>query len=149
MSSSKEHSASEVKNPHKSHAEAKNSDISRIHTLNGGVAQLKHVDGTIAFVDTKVIGGDYKAIPPGYFRSLQFLGTLMVRKIGVYGTSLFCMFANAACFRHNAWRVCVPMWDGYHLRILCKLVPQRYPHLATLILRQFSYQFRPGSVNQH
>jgi hypothetical protein len=36
-----------------------------------------HTDGTVDLVDTHAIGGELKEMPPGYFRSAQFIGTVV------------------------------------------------------------------------
>jgi hypothetical protein len=42
------------------------------------VVQAVHQDGTVDYVDTHAIGGDLDAMPPGYFHSIQFIGTVIV-----------------------------------------------------------------------
>lgn len=37
-----------------------------------------HVDGTVDHIDTRAIGGDLDELPAGYFRSPQFIGTVLV-----------------------------------------------------------------------
>jgi hypothetical protein len=36
-----------------------------------------HTDGTVDMVDTHAIGGDLNEMPNGYFRSVQFIGTVI------------------------------------------------------------------------
>ncbi|KAH3999819.1 hypothetical protein HBI81_086880 [Parastagonospora nodorum] len=36
-----------------------------------------HTDGTVDLVDTHAIGGELEEMPPGYFRSAQFIGTVV------------------------------------------------------------------------
>ncbi|KAH0848654.1 siderophore iron transporter [Fonsecaea pedrosoi] len=43
---------------------------------NVDVVQATHVDGTVDLVDKRAIGGDLNEMPPGYFRSWQFIGTV-------------------------------------------------------------------------
>lgn len=42
------------------------------------VAKLVHADGTVNYVDAQAIGGDVDELPKGYFRSPQFIGTVVV-----------------------------------------------------------------------
>ncbi|KAF6810260.1 trichothecene efflux pump [Colletotrichum sojae] len=51
-------------------------DDSRVRSDDGNVTKVIHADGTVDYIDSKAVGGDYGAMPPGYFRSPQFLGTL-------------------------------------------------------------------------
>ena len=37
-----------------------------------------HTDGTVNLVDTHALGGDDEQMPMGYFRSKQFIGTVIV-----------------------------------------------------------------------
>ena len=37
-----------------------------------------HVDGTVDLIDTKAIGGEVDELPAGYFRTPQFIGTVLV-----------------------------------------------------------------------
>ena len=43
------------------------------------VVKKVHADGTVDLVDAHAIGGDLEEMPPGYFWSLQFIGTVTVR----------------------------------------------------------------------
>jgi hypothetical protein len=36
-----------------------------------------HTDGTVDMVDAHAIGGDLNEMPNGYFRSVQFIGTVI------------------------------------------------------------------------
>jgi hypothetical protein len=36
-----------------------------------------HTDGTVDMVDTHAIGGELNEMPKGYFRSAQFIGTVV------------------------------------------------------------------------
>lgn len=36
-----------------------------------------HTDGTVDMVDTHAIGGELEEMPAGYFRSIQFIGTVV------------------------------------------------------------------------
>lgn len=40
--------------------------------------KVVHTDGTINYVDNKAVGGDSAEMPEGYFRSVQFIGTVVV-----------------------------------------------------------------------
>lgn len=44
-----------------------------------GARAVVHTDGTVNYVDEHAIGGDVQDMPKGYFRSLPFLGTVLVR----------------------------------------------------------------------
>ena len=48
------------------------------------VVQAVHQDGTVDYVDTHAIGGDLNAMPPGYFHSIQFIGTVTVGSSPLY-----------------------------------------------------------------
>lgn len=56
-------------------------DSSDVHVQDGNVTKVIHADGAVDYIDLKAIGGDYAAMHRGYFRSPQFLGTLMVGNI--------------------------------------------------------------------
>lgn len=42
------------------------------------VAKVVHADGTVDYIDARAIGGDAEDLPKGYFRSPQFIGTVVV-----------------------------------------------------------------------
>jgi hypothetical protein len=42
------------------------------------VVQTVHQDGTVDYVDTHAVGGDLAQMPEGYYRSIQFVGTVIV-----------------------------------------------------------------------
>ena len=42
------------------------------------VVQTVHQDGTVDYVDTHAVGGDLAQMPEGYYRSVQFVGTVIV-----------------------------------------------------------------------
>jgi hypothetical protein len=42
------------------------------------VVQTVHQDGTVDYVDTHAVGGDLSQMPEGYYRSIQFVGTVIV-----------------------------------------------------------------------
>lgn len=44
------------------------------------VVEKRHIDGTVDLVSAKVIGGEVENLPAGYFRSPQFIGTVVVSK---------------------------------------------------------------------
>lgn len=44
-----------------------------------GARAVVNTDGTVNYVDENAIGGDMQDMPKGYFRSLPFLGTVLVR----------------------------------------------------------------------
>lgn len=43
-----------------------------------GAAKVVHTDGTVDYIDVHAIGGDVQQMPKGYFRSLPFIGTVLV-----------------------------------------------------------------------
>jgi MFS family permease len=47
-----------------------------------GAVKLVHADGFVDYVDKKAIGGDVEGMPRGYFRSPQFIGTIMAQCFG-------------------------------------------------------------------
>lgn len=77
MFSSEKQPRAEVKEQLPRQAET-GTDDSTEHAGDGNVTKVVHADGTVDYIDTKAVGGDYGAMPPGYFRSPQFLGTLTV-----------------------------------------------------------------------
>jgi hypothetical protein len=40
--------------------------------------RVVHTDGTVNYVDNKAVGGDAAGMPKGYFKSPQFIGTVVV-----------------------------------------------------------------------
>jgi len=52
--------------------------VHKEHMGDVDVIQTLHQDGTIDYVDTHAIGGDLEKMPPGYFYSVQFIGTVTV-----------------------------------------------------------------------
>lgn len=42
------------------------------------VAKVVHTDGAVDYIDAAAIGGDIGDLPKGYFRSPQFVGTVVV-----------------------------------------------------------------------
>lgn len=48
------------------------------HVDDVDYVEKRHVDGTIDMVDKRAIGGDVEDLPEGYFRSPQFIGTVVV-----------------------------------------------------------------------
>jgi len=59
--------------------EKSNMAIHAEHMGDVDVVETVHQDGTIDFVDTHAIGGELDQMPAGYFRSIQFIGTVSVR----------------------------------------------------------------------
>ena len=45
------------------------------------VVETKHVDGTVDLVDARAVGGDLDQMPAGYYRSPQFIGTVVVGQV--------------------------------------------------------------------
>ena len=48
------------------------------HIDHVDVVKKVHADGTVDMVDTHAIGGEFRAMPHGYYRSAAFLGTYIV-----------------------------------------------------------------------
>jgi hypothetical protein len=75
--------------------------------------QTVHQDGSIDFVDRNALGGALHQMPEGYFRSVQFFGTVVVSPHFYHGGfetdgSMLCV---ARAFAHT--------WVGFYLPILC------------------------------
>lgn len=49
-------------------------DLEREH----GAAKVVHTDGTVDYIDVHAIGVDVQQMLKGYFRSLPFIGTVLV-----------------------------------------------------------------------
>lgn len=47
------------------------------HTEHVEAVKTVHTDGTVDMVDTHALGGELAEMPPGYFRSIQFIGTVI------------------------------------------------------------------------
>lgn len=61
-------------------------EIKTVQTKNTVSSELQdnplrvvHTDGTVNYVDNKAVGGAVESMPKGYFRSPQFIGTVLVR----------------------------------------------------------------------
>ena len=54
----------------------------------GEAAEVVHADGTIDYVDTHAMGGEVETMPAGYFRSPQFIGTVLVSVLAVKGLKI-------------------------------------------------------------
>ena len=82
------------KEPHARHVESSNRDHAAVQDSSspspnssgdsreehrGTAKRVVHVDGTVGYVDRKAIGGEREGMPKGYFRSPQFVGTMVVR----------------------------------------------------------------------
>jgi hypothetical protein len=50
---------------------------STAHAEHVEAVETVHKDGTVDMVDTHAIGGDLDEMPKGYFRSVQFIGTVV------------------------------------------------------------------------
>jgi len=76
---------------------------------NVEVVQQVHTDGTVDFVDTHALGGDFETMPKGYYTSMNFIGTVTV--------SYFCYLSlnsfSKSKSRLFASPVFVPILDGY------------------------------------
>ena len=53
-------------------------EMNRTTTTEKNAIQQTHTDGTVDYVDAKAFGGDLDEMPPGYFYSVQFIGTVIV-----------------------------------------------------------------------
>lgn len=53
-------------------------DDSSSHLNDGFLAKVVHTDGTIDYIDARAVGGHVKEMPEGYFRSYNFIGTVVV-----------------------------------------------------------------------
>jgi hypothetical protein len=51
------------------------------HIENVHVVKKVHADGHVDLVDTHAIGGAAEDMPPGYFWSIHFIGTVIVRPV--------------------------------------------------------------------
>jgi hypothetical protein len=60
------------------HVEAGPEDIRQVLEIDGNTAKVLHADGTVDLMDTKALGGELEAMPVGYYKSPQFIGTVMV-----------------------------------------------------------------------
>ena len=69
--------ASPVRHDHEN--PLKTVDTSTSDAANHNYLKVVHTDGTVNFVDNRAIGGDAAGMPKGYFRSPQFIGTVVVR----------------------------------------------------------------------
>jgi hypothetical protein len=47
------------------------------HAEHVEAVETIHADGTVDMVDTHAIGGELDEMPKGYFRSVQFIGTVV------------------------------------------------------------------------
>ncbi|KAH8662156.1 fungal trichothecene efflux pump [Xylariales sp. PMI_506] len=50
-----------------------------ISEQNKNYLKVVHTDGTINYVDNNAVGGDVEGMPKGYFRSPQFIGTVVAQ----------------------------------------------------------------------
>jgi tetraacyldisaccharide-1-P 4'-kinase len=60
------------------HIEAGPEDIRQVLEIDGHTAKVLHADGTVDLMDTAALGGELEAMPAGYYRSPQFIGTVVV-----------------------------------------------------------------------
>ncbi|KAF2473138.1 trichothecene efflux pump [Lindgomyces ingoldianus] len=58
-------------------SEEKNDVSSTLQIEEVHVVKKTHADGVVDFVDTRAIGGAAEEMPPGYFWSFQFIGTVI------------------------------------------------------------------------
>lgn len=47
----------------------------------GRTVEKTHIDGTVDYVSADVLGGEVAEMPAGYFRSAQFIGTVVVSNL--------------------------------------------------------------------
>lgn len=52
------------------------------HTQHVEAVKTVHTDGTVDLVDTHAIGGELEEMPKGYYRSLNFIGTVIAVCMG-------------------------------------------------------------------
>lgn len=52
------------------------------HGSHGDTEKVVHVDGTVARVDVHALGGDVDSMPEGYYKSPQFIGTVIAQALG-------------------------------------------------------------------
>jgi hypothetical protein len=72
--------SAETKTPALHHVEdAHDGGVTHILDIDGETAQVVHADGTVDIIDAHALGGEVDVMPPGYFRSAQFIGTVVVR----------------------------------------------------------------------
>jgi hypothetical protein len=50
----------------------------REHAGETHVVKVAHADGFIDYVDAHAVGGDFRAMPKGYYYSFQFIMTFVV-----------------------------------------------------------------------
>lgn len=98
------HRASEPKAPETHHVESKDGASDYDNTpqfleTEGDRAKVVHADGTIDYVDTHALGGDAHEMPTGYYKSPQFIGTVVVRQDDPL-TQLTC-YACVVILRHS------------------------------------------------
>lgn len=61
---------------------SKNEEVMAEH---GGFAteqdmiEVVHADGTVHYLDSRVVGGELETMPKGYYGSFSFIGTVIVR----------------------------------------------------------------------
>jgi len=67
----------------------------RIDDVN--VVKKVHADGAVDLIDARAIGGDLQEMPPGYYYSPQFIGTVTVRSTGTYSFHLFKLTIITGC----------------------------------------------------
>lgn len=69
----------EAKEPQTRHSESYGAnDVAQVLENDGKTAKVVHADGTIDYIDAHVLGGELNVMPKGYFKSPQFIGTVMV-----------------------------------------------------------------------
>ncbi|KAI1854215.1 hypothetical protein JX265_000619 [Neoarthrinium moseri] len=61
----------------------KDNQLKEVHTEtsedNKNYLKVVHTDGTVNYVDHNAVGGDAAAMPEGYFRSVEFIGTVVAQ----------------------------------------------------------------------
>lgn len=83
--------------------------------------KVVHTDGTINYVDNKAVGGDSAEMPEGYFRSVQFIGTVVVSGncLARYIISRVYL-TNLGLCRLSVSQTMLLIWVGYYLPTPCE-----------------------------
>lgn len=48
------------------------------------IVEVICADGTVGYLDSRIVGGELESMPKGYFRSFSFIGTVTVRAAHFY-----------------------------------------------------------------
>lgn len=74
------------------------------HAEHVEAVETVHADGTVDLVDTHAIGGELEEMPPGYFRSLQFIGTVVAVCTGSICAYLGWVLPANTLYDHSPYR---------------------------------------------